>query len=58
MCGLTDEDKLGFTYDELQKVAEGKAEDVAPEQVEKIRAKINPVCWKKELLNIPSFKYR
>ncbi|MBR7078984.1 MAG: NAD(+) synthase [Treponema sp.] len=58
MCGLTDEDKLGFTYDELQKVAEGKAEDVAPEQVEKIRAKINSVCWKKELLNIPSFKYR
>lgn len=58
MCGLTDEDKLGFTYDELQKVAEGKAEDVAPEQVEKIRAKINSVCWKKELLNIPNFKYR
>lgn len=58
MCGLTDEDKLGFTYDELQKVAEGKAEDVSPEQVEKIRAKINSVCWKKELLNIPSFKYR
>lgn len=58
MCGLTDEDKLGFTYDELQKVAEGKAEDVAPEQVEKIRAKINSVCWKKDLLNIPSFKYR
>ena len=58
MCGLTDEDKLGFTYDELQKVAEGKGEDVAPEQVEKIRAKINSVCWKKELLNIPSFKYR
>ena len=58
MCGLTDEDKLGFTYDELQKVADGKAEDVAPEQVEKIRAKINSVCWKKELLNIPSFKYR
>lgn len=58
MCGLTDEDKLGFTYDELQKVAEGKAEDVSPEQVEKIQAKINSVCWKKELLNIPSFKYR
>ena len=58
MCGMTDEDKLGFTYDELQKVAEGKAEDVSPEQVEKIQAKINSVCWKKELLNIPSFKYR
>ena len=58
MCGMTDEDKLGFTYDELQKVAEGKESEVAPAQVEKIRAKINSVSWKKELLNIPSFKYR
>ena len=58
MCGMTDEDKLGFTYDELQKVAEGKVSDVVPGQVEKISAKINSVSWKKELLNIPSFKYR
>lgn len=55
MCGMTDEDKLGFTYDELQKVASGKADEVKPEQVELINKKINGIAWKKRLLNLPCF---
>lgn len=55
MCGMTDEDKLGFTYDELQKVATGNAKAVAPEKAEVISKKINGIAWKKRLLNLPCF---
>lgn len=55
MCGMTDEDKLGFTYDELQKVATGKTEGVNPEKLEIISKKINGMSWKKRLLNLPCF---
>lgn len=55
MCGMTDEDKLGFTYDELQKVAEGKKSEVSQEKAEKISAKLKAMAWKKRLLNLPCF---
>ena len=55
MCGMTDEDKLGFTYDELERVATGRTDGVPAEQVEKITKKIRGIAWKKRLLNIPCF---
>lgn len=55
MCGMTDEDKLGFTYAELQKVATGKTNEVDSSKVEAINKKIKGIAWKKRLLNIPCF---
>ena len=55
MSGMTDEQKLGFTYDELEKVAQGKTDGIAPEVVEKIQKQISTMAFKKELLNLPKF---
>ncbi len=55
MSGMTDEQKLGFTYDELEKVAEGKTDGIAPDTVEKIQNQIKNMAFKKELLNLPKF---
>lgn len=55
MSGMTDEEKLGFTYDQLEKVARGKTEGLAPEVVEKIQKQIKAMAFKKELLNLPNF---
>ena len=55
MSGMTDEQKLGFTYDQLEKVAEGKTEGITPEVVEKIENQIKNMAFKKELLNLPKF---
>ncbi|MBP5602894.1 MAG: NAD(+) synthase [Treponema sp.] len=56
MSGMTDEDKLGFTYADLEKVARGKTEKMKPEVVKKIKAQIKAMSFKKKLLNIPNFK--
>ena len=55
MSGMTDEQKLGFTYDELEKVARGNTAGVAPEVVEKIQKQIKSMAFKKKLLNLPMF---
>ena len=55
MSGMTDEQKLGFTYDQLEKVAEGKTDGIAPEIVEKIQKQLKGMAFKKELLNLPKF---
>ena len=55
MCGMTDEAKLGFTYDELQKVATGRASEVDPAKAVAISSKIDGIAWKKRLLNLPCF---
>lgn len=55
MCGMTDEEKLGFTYKELEFVATGKSSEVENSKAEMIQKKINSMCWKKRLLNLPSF---
>ena len=55
MCGMTDEAKLGFTYDELEAVALGKADCVPSEKAEKIQKRIQGIEWKKRLLNLPAF---
>lgn len=55
MCGMTDEDKLGFTYDQLQKVATGNLKEVDSQKAEIISKKINRIAWKKRLLNLPCF---
>lgn len=50
MCGKTDEENLGFTYDEVEGVLEG----VLPKNKE-IWDRINNIKWKKELIsNIPT----
>lgn len=55
MCGMTDEDKLGFTYMDLQNVATGKSDLVDKSKVEIIKSKLDSICWKRRLLNIPCF---
>lgn len=55
MCGMTDEEKLGFTYKELQLVASGHKEDVAAEKAEIIQKKIKAMAFKRRLLNLPCF---
>lgn len=55
MCGMTDEEKLGFTYEELQKVATNNCKDISDEKVKLISDKINGIAWKKRLLNLPCF---
>lgn len=55
MCGMTDEDKLGFTYAELEKVATGHSSEIDAEKAKIISAKINGIAWKKRLLNLPCF---
>ena len=56
MSGMTDEDKLGFTYADLEKVARGKTEKMDPALVKKIKGQIKATAFKKKLLNIPNFK--
>ncbi len=56
MSGMTDEDKLGFTYADLEKVARGKTEKMDPALVKKIKAQIKATAFKSKLLNIPKFK--
>lgn len=55
MCGMTDEDNLGFTYAEVEKVARGFYDDVNPETAKKIKNKIKGMSWKPKLLNLPKF---
>jgi NAD+ synthase len=55
MCGMTDEEKLGFTYKELQLVATGHASEVEPAHAEAIQKRINSMSWKRRLLNLPCF---
>ena len=55
MCGMTDEEKLGFTYDELEKVAREKTAGMAPERVASISSRIKGFSWKRALLNLPCY---
>ena len=55
MSGKTDEDNLGFTYDELKKVYLGNKEGIAEEKVVKIQNRIKALEFKRKLLNIPCF---
>lgn len=55
MCGMTDEEKLGFTYKELQLVATGKEKQVDAGKAAVINKKIDSMAWKRRLLNLPCF---
>ncbi|MBP5403047.1 MAG: NAD(+) synthase [Treponema sp.] len=55
MCGMTDEDKLGFTYVQLEKVARGNIDSVDSQTLEKIKSRFDALSFKRRLLNIPSF---
>lgn len=52
LCGLTDEDSLGFTYDELERYIKG---DKNCEHSELIEKKINASRFKREMIKIPTF---
>ena len=52
LCGLTDEDNLGFTYDELERYIKG---DRNCEHSELIEKKINASRFKREMIKIPTF---
>lgn len=56
MCGKSDEDNLGFTYDEIKQVNENKITTATPETVEKVRNRIKAYGWKIQLQNLPCFK--
>lgn len=54
LCGLTDEDSLGFTYDELERYIMG---DKNCEHGELIEKKINASRFKREMIKIPTFDH-
>lgn len=56
MCGKSDEDNLGFAYDEIKQVNENKITTATPETVEKVRNRIKAYGWKIQLQNLPCFK--
>ena len=56
MCGKSDEDNLGFTYDEIKQVNENKITTATPETVEKVRNRMKAYGWKVQLQNLPCFK--
>lgn len=58
MSGKTDEENLGFTYEQLKKVYLNDTKDLELEKIQLIQKRIQAFNFKKELLNIPSFKYR
>ena len=55
MCGMTDEEKLGFTYSELEKVATGKTDGMTAERVAYISSRLKGYSWKRKLLNLPCY---
>lgn len=55
MCGMTDEDKLGFSYDELEKTVTGKENEVDSKKVIQIRERLRVNDFKRKLLNLPCF---
>ena len=55
MCGKTDEENLGFTYADVEKVARGRFNEVDPAVAQKIEQKIKGMSWKTQLLNLPKF---
>ncbi len=55
MSGKTDEDNLGFSYDDLKKVCLGNIESIEKETVEKIQNRIRSLSFKRKLLNLPCF---
>ena len=55
MCGKTDEENLGFTYADVERVARGKFDEVDPVVAQKIEQKIKGMSWKTKLLNLPKF---
>ena len=52
LCGLTDEDNLGFTYDELECYIRGHKNCKHSKLIEK---KINASRFKREMIKIPTF---
>lgn len=55
MCGKTDEENLGFTYADVERVARGRFDEVDPAVAQKIEQKIKGMSWKTKLLNLPKF---
>ncbi|MCQ2209507.1 MAG: NAD(+) synthase [Paludibacteraceae bacterium] len=55
MCGKSDEDSLGFTYAEVEKVARGRESEVNPVNAQKIKDKIKGMSWKAKMLSIPCY---
>ncbi len=56
MSGKSDEDNLGFSYSDVEKVDRGQTDGMAPETIEKIRRRIDAMQWKCRLLNLPTFQ--
>lgn len=54
MCGMSDEEKLGFSYDDLKKVIRKEYEGLDSETVLKIHKKIDGSSWKRSLMSIPA----
>lgn len=56
MCGMTDEEKLGFLYSELKEYVQNpKGCNLSQELKDKIQKKIKFASFKHNLLNLPSF---
>jgi len=56
MCGKSDEDNLGFTYDDIKRVYLNETTGMKFDLVEKIQKKINGMAWKSAIQNLPTFQ--
>ena len=56
MCGKSDEDNLGFTYDDIKRVYLNETTGMKFDLVEKIQKKMNGMAWKAALQNLPTFQ--
>lgn len=56
MSGKTDEDNLGFTYEELKQVHLNNFAGIDSEKVEKIQNRLKAMNFKRHLLSLPCFE--
>ncbi len=55
MCGKSDEDNLGFTYEQIKNVYTNHTDGMDEELIKKIENKIDSMKWKRELQKLPTF---
>lgn len=55
MCGKSDEDNLGFTYDEIKQVHTGNYTTITIETAKKVQNRTKAYGWKIQLQNLPSY---
>ena len=55
LTGMSDEDKIGFSYADVENVYKKQFNGEFTEKENKAFLRINKFTWKRSMLNIPSF---